>query len=53
MKARWQSEKAAIARVRDLKQKREELNVELERAKRAGDLARASEIQYGQLSQSR
>jgi len=51
MKARWQGEKAAIARVRDLKQKREELNVELERAKRAGDLARASEIQYGQLSQ--
>jgi ATP-dependent Clp protease ATP-binding subunit ClpB len=51
MKARWQSEKAAIARVRDLKQKREELNVELERAKRSGDLARASEIQYGQLSQ--
>jgi ATP-dependent Clp protease ATP-binding subunit ClpB len=52
MKARWQSEKAAIARVRDLKQKREELNVELERAKRSGDLARASEIQYGQLSQT-
>jgi ATP-dependent Clp protease ATP-binding subunit ClpB len=51
MKARWQSEKAAIARVRDLKKKREELHVELERAKRAGDLARASEIQYGQLSQ--
>ncbi|HTF35673.1 MAG TPA: ATP-dependent chaperone ClpB [Myxococcota bacterium] len=51
MKARWQSEKAGIGRVRDLKQKREELNVELERAKRAGDLARASEIQYGQLSQ--
>src|SRR5271157_1088278 len=51
MKARWQGEKAAIARVRDFKQKREELNVELERAKRAGDLARASEIQYGELSQ--
>jgi len=51
MKARWQSEKAGIARVRDLKQKREELNLELERVKRAGDLARASEIQYGQLGQ--
>jgi ATP-dependent Clp protease ATP-binding subunit ClpB len=51
MKARWEREKSEIANVRTLKEKREQLHVELERVKRAGDLGRASEIQYGQLVQ--
>jgi len=51
MKARWQTEKAAIQRVRDLKEKREQLNVELERAQRQGNLERAAEIRYGALVQ--
>ncbi len=51
MKARWQGEKQAIGAVRDLQAKRESLQNELEKAKRAGDLGRASEIQYGQLVQ--
>jgi ATP-dependent Clp protease ATP-binding subunit ClpB len=51
MKARWQNEKAAIAKLRDQKAKREELNAELERAQRQGNLERAAEIRYGTLVQ--
>jgi ATP-dependent Clp protease ATP-binding subunit ClpB len=51
MKARWQSEKSAIARVGELKEKREELNAELERVQRQGNLERAAEIRYGALVQ--
>ena len=53
MQARWENEKAAIARVRELKERREELNAELERAQRQGHLERAAEIQYGELGQPR
>jgi len=49
LKARWENEKSAIAHVREIKQKREELSAELERARRAGNLERAAEIQYGLL----
>jgi ATP-dependent Clp protease ATP-binding subunit ClpB len=49
LKARWENEKGAIARLRELKEKRESLTAELERAKRQGNLQRASEIQYGEL----
>ncbi len=49
MKARWDNEKGAIARVRELKERREELNAELERTQRQGQLERAAEIRYGEL----
>ncbi len=49
MRARWQNEKAVIAAVRDNKERKEELEVELDRAKRNGDLERAAEIRYGDL----
>jgi ATP-dependent Clp protease ATP-binding subunit ClpB len=49
MKARWENEKGGIARVRELKEKREDLSVELERCQRQGNLERAAEIQYGEL----
>ncbi|MHC4164498.1 MAG: ATP-dependent chaperone ClpB, partial [Planctomycetota bacterium] len=51
MKARWENEKSAIARARELKEQREELNAELKRVERAGDLERAAEIRYGELVQ--
>jgi ATP-dependent Clp protease ATP-binding subunit ClpB len=51
LKARWSNEKGAIAAVRDLKEKREELSAELQRTQRAGNLERAAEIQYGLLVQ--
>jgi ATP-dependent Clp protease ATP-binding subunit ClpB len=48
-KARWENEKTAIGRVKELKERREQLNAELERVRRAGNLERAAEIQYGEL----
>jgi ATP-dependent Clp protease ATP-binding subunit ClpB len=51
MRARWESEKAAIQATRDLKAKREELQAELARTRRQGNLERAAEIQYGELVQ--
>ncbi|MAE97073.1 MAG: ATP-dependent chaperone ClpB [Deltaproteobacteria bacterium] len=51
LKARWDNEKGAIAQVRELKEQRESLTAELQRAQRGGDLERAAEIQYGLLRQ--
>jgi len=51
MKARWENERAAISRIRELKEERENLAAELERAKRAQDWERASQIEYGRLVQ--
>jgi ATP-dependent Clp protease ATP-binding subunit ClpB len=47
--ARWQNEKGVIAAVRSAKEHREELNAELKRAARAGNLERAAEIRYHEL----
>jgi len=49
MKARWENEKNCIADLRQHKERREELNAELKRAERAGNLERAAEIRYGEL----
>ena len=47
--ARWQQEKEAIQRQRKLKEELEQLRLEIERAQRAGDYGKASELQYGRL----
>ena len=47
MKVRWQAEKAAIQRIRDLKAKGESLKADAEQATRRGDLAKAAELTYG------
>ncbi len=49
MTARWQSEKEAIASIRQLKEELESAKGDAERFARDGDLTRASEIRYGQL----
>jgi ATP-dependent Clp protease ATP-binding subunit ClpB len=49
LKARWENEKTCIANLREHKERREELNAELKRAERAGNLERAAEIRYGEL----
>jgi ATP-dependent Clp protease ATP-binding subunit ClpB len=49
MKAKWQSEKEAIEHMRKAKAQLEQLKLQLDQARNAGDLARASEIQYGQI----
>ena len=49
LKARWKQEKEAINRVRELKEKIEQLKLDVQTATRKGDFNRASEIQYGEL----
>jgi ATP-dependent Clp protease ATP-binding subunit ClpB len=49
LKARWETEKGGIAKLRELKEQRESLTAELERTRRQGNLERAAEIQYGLL----
>jgi len=51
LRAQWESEKAAIDKPRQLRQRIEETKVEIEKAMRAGDLSRAAELQYGTLAQ--
>ena len=49
LKAEWQKEKAVIEEQRKWKEELDRLRTELERAQRRGELARASEIQYGRI----
>jgi ATP-dependent Clp protease ATP-binding subunit ClpB len=49
LKAQWHSEKKVIDELRKLQEQIESCKVDLEQAQRRGDLARASEIQYGRL----
>lgn len=49
LKAQWQKEKVELEGSRKLQEEIETAKIELERAQRTGDLARASEIQYGTL----
>jgi ATP-dependent Clp protease ATP-binding subunit ClpB len=49
MKAKWQSEKEAIDHMRTAKAELEQLRLQLDQARNAGDLAKASEIQYGRI----
>ena len=51
LKAEWQKEKAVIEEQRKWKEELDQLRTELERAQRRGDLAKASEIQYGRIPQ--
>ncbi|MDR2376146.1 MAG: ATP-dependent chaperone ClpB [Treponema sp.] len=52
MKARWESEKAEIQKIRDLKQRIEELKIEEARYEREGDLSRAAELRHGRIPES-
>jgi ATP-dependent Clp protease ATP-binding subunit ClpB len=49
LKAQWQKEKVILGGSRKVKEELEALRNELERAQRTGDLAKASEIQYGRI----
>ena len=51
LKAVWQQEKGSINRIRELKEKIEQLKLEEQAATRKGDYTRASQIQYGELPQ--
>jgi ATP-dependent Clp protease ATP-binding subunit ClpB len=45
----WQQEKEAIQRAQKLKEEQEALRLDIERAQRAGDYTKASELQYGRV----
>ncbi len=49
LEARWQTEKEALDRVKEITQRVDELRMEYERAERAGDFNRAAEIRHGEL----
>jgi ATP-dependent Clp protease ATP-binding subunit ClpB len=49
LKSQWQQEKAGIQDVRVHKEALERLRQEADRAQRAGDYAKASELQYGRI----
>jgi ATP-dependent Clp protease ATP-binding subunit ClpB len=49
LRARWQAERESLNQVREVKEKIEQANADLERAQRAADFERASQIQYGEL----
>ncbi len=49
LRAHWEQEKEAIQKGRTLKEELEQVKLEVERAQRAGDYAKASELQYGRV----
>ena len=52
LKARWLEEKAAIARIREVKERIEQLKIEEQAEERKGNLQRVAEIRYGLLRQA-
>src|SRR5690349_3515282 len=51
LKERWNREKSAISRVRELKEEQDMLRLEEEKASRAGDWEKAAQLRYGRLAQ--
>jgi ATP-dependent Clp protease ATP-binding subunit ClpB len=51
LRAQWESEKSAIEKPRQIRQRIEQTKVEIEKVMRTGDLSRAAELQYGTLAQ--
>jgi ATP-dependent Clp protease ATP-binding subunit ClpB len=51
LKARWKQEKEAIGKVRETKERIEQLKIEQQEATRKGDYNRAAELQYGEIPQ--
>ncbi|WP_120499234.1 ATP-dependent chaperone ClpB [Roseovarius sp. EL26] len=47
MTAQWQAERDKLAGARDIKEQLDRARIELENAKRAGDLGKAGELSYG------
>ncbi|MDR2259041.1 MAG: AAA family ATPase, partial [Treponema sp.] len=52
MKARWDSEKKDIQKIRELKQRIEELKIEETRWEREGNLSKAAEVKHGRIPEA-
>jgi ATP-dependent Clp protease ATP-binding subunit ClpB len=48
MKAHWQAEKENIGRIRELKERQEQVKIEEQKAEREGDLEKAARLRYGE-----
>jgi ATP-dependent Clp protease ATP-binding subunit ClpB len=51
LSARWQSEKGAVQKLRQLREQVEQTKIEIEQAERQYDLNRAAELRYSKLAQ--
>lgn len=51
LNAQWQSEKEIIAQIRTVKEKIDQINLEIQQAERDYDLNRAAELRYGKLTE--
>jgi ATP-dependent Clp protease ATP-binding subunit ClpB len=51
MRADWEKQKAALAEIREKKQRLEDVRAEVDKAERAADFAKAAELKYGTLVQ--
>jgi ATP-dependent Clp protease ATP-binding subunit ClpB len=51
MKAKWQTEKEIIDRIRSNKEKLEQLRIEAEQLERVGDYGRVAELRYGRIGE--
>ncbi len=49
LRSRWEREKDAVSSIRAIKERIEQTRLEIERAERSADYARAAELKYGQL----
>ena len=49
LKAKWENEKAAVEKIRTLKEEREQVKADIQAAQRNYDLNKAAELQYGKL----
>jgi len=49
LKARWQQEKGIIKKIRDVKERIDQLKIDAERSQREGDLNKVAEILYGEI----
>ena len=49
LKARWQNEKNAVQKVREVREQIEQVKLQIEQAERAYDLSRAAELKYGKM----
>ena len=52
LKVRWKQEKESITRIRQIKERIEQLKIEEQQAERKGDLERVASIRYGELRQA-
>src|SRR5262245_10560835 len=52
LKAKWKKEKESIARIRELKEKLEQLKIEEQKEERSGNLERVAQLRYGLIRQA-